>query len=145
MANPSEPVERTVIEQPATIRRVEIRSAPASYVSGCSGWWVAALVAVIALVGAFFLFGQTRNGEVDLQAARDSGRTEAMAAQAHSAAAAATRASADAAASVAQAGRTAADRAADAAEKTAQSAQNAAASAGDAAQDAADTATEPLK
>lgn len=143
MANPSEPVERTVIEQPATIRREEIRSAPASSGSGSSGWWVAALVAVIALVGAFFLFGQ--NGQADLQAARDSGRTEAMAAQAQSAAADASRASADAAASVAQAGRAAADRAADAAEKTAQSAQNAAASAGDAAQDAADTATEPLK
>ena len=138
-------VERTTTERPAGERYEEVRVTERR--GSATGWWIAALVAVIAVAGLFFMYNQNSAGEVELQAARDSGRAEAMvesaATRAQSAASEASEASANAAASVADATRAAAERSASAAEQTAQNAQNAAASAGDAAVDAAETAPQP--
>ena len=138
-------VERTTTEHPAGDRREEVRVTERRGGSA-TGWWIAALVAVIAVAGLFFMYNQNSAGELELQAARDSGRADAMiesaTAQAQSAAATASEASSNAAASVADATQAAAERSASAAEQTARSAQDAAASAGDAAVDAADTAPE---
>lgn len=137
-------VERTTVEHPAGERREEVRVIERR--GSATGWWIAALVAVIAVAGLFFMYNQNSAGDVELQAARDGGRAEAMvenaATRAQSAAAEATEASAAAAANVADATRAAAERSAAAAEQTAQTAQNAAVSASDAASDAADTATD---
>lgn len=143
MANPNEPyVEKTVVERPTIERREEVRVTESR--GSNAGWWVAALVAIVAVVGVFFMFNQNSATEMDLQAARDTGRAEAMvesaATSAQNAAARASDASANAASSVAEASRSAADSAAAAADRTAEATQQAAASAGDAATDAADTA-----
>jgi len=144
MAQPNEPyVEKTVVEQPTIIRREEVRVERSS----SAGWWIAALVAIIAVVGLFFVFnsGTTREGE--LQAARESGRSQAMldnaTTQAQTAAAAASAASRDAADSVAMATRSAADNASAAAERTAEAGRAAAANAGEVGEDASTTA--PLR
>jgi hypothetical protein len=143
MADPNEPyVEKTVVEEPATVRR-EVEPARRSN----SGWWIAALVAVIAVAGLFFMMNGRTATDSDVIAARESGRNEAMidnaAAQAQAAAANASEASANAASSMADATRSAADSASSAAERTAQAGQNAAASAADAATDASETAPAP--
>lgn len=133
MAEPNEPQttirhEEVHIEQP---RR-----------SG--GWWVAGLLAIALAAGAAYLFTQTNQS--NLQAARDSGRAEAMVnnalSQAQSATNDARRATADAAASMSAAGSATAERAAQSAEKTAQAAQSAATSVDAAASDA--SANEPV-
>ncbi len=134
-------VERTTIERPAGERREEVRVTERRSGSA-TGWWIAALVAVIAVAGLFFMYNQNSTSALDLQAARDGGRTEALAANAQSAANQASEASARAASSVADATRAAAERSAAAAEQTAKTAQDAAASATDAATDAVDTTTE---
>ena len=148
MANPNEPyVEKTITEGPATVRREEVRTNTGTTSSGSNaGWWIAALVAIVAIVGLFFVFNSSTTDEGDLLAARESGRSEATldsaTAQAQSAAADASAASRDAAAGVASATRSAAENAGAAAERSAQAAESAAVSAGDAAADAAAT-TEP--
>ncbi|WP_332764664.1 hypothetical protein [Phenylobacterium sp.] len=147
MADPNEPyVEKTVTEGPATVRREEIRTVGETSRGNNAGWWIAALVAIVAVVGLFFVFNTSTTDEGDLMAARESGRAEATldaaTATAQGAAADATAASRDAAAEVANATRSAAENASAAAERSAQSAENAAVSAGDAAADAAAT-TEP--
>jgi hypothetical protein len=140
MSNPNDPyIEKTVVEQPATVR-TEYSAAPASSGSGNAGWWIAALVAVVAIVGLVFMFNNNATS-TDLQAATEAGRSQAMmetaTAQAQSAAQAASEASADAASSMAGATQAAADSARDAADRTAEATRAAAASAQDAAEDAA--------
>ena len=50
MSNPNDPyVEKTVVEQPATVR-TEYNAPPPSSGSINAGWWIAALVAVVAIV-----------------------------------------------------------------------------------------------
>lgn len=120
--NPNDPyVERTVIEQPAVVRR-EVEPAPRG--GSSAGWWIAGLVAVVAIFGAVALVNN-RNA-TDLQAAREAGRTEAMVdsatADAQRAAAAATGAASSAAGSMASA----ADSASSAAQSTADNARQAA-------------------
>jgi hypothetical protein len=142
MSNPNDPyVERTVIEEPAVIRR-EVAREPAGM---STGWWIAALVAVLAVVGALYLFNNNRN-DAELQAARDAGRTEAMldnaAANAQQAALSATRASRDAADTVARSGVMAANNARQAAAQTAQNTRDTAANAADAATDAVTPASD---
>jgi len=140
MPNPDEPyVEKTVTEQPATIRTEQV-----SYRGGGSaGWWIAALVAIVAIVGLIFVFNNSSSPS-DLQAARDSGRSEALidtaTAQSQTAAADASQAASRAAASMSSAARSAADSASAAADRTAEAASDAAANASGAAKDAADTA-----
>ena len=146
MATPNEPyVEKTVIEQPG-VRREEIRTA-APQRGSSTGWWIAALVAVIAIAGLFFMYSSNTAVDTELQAARENGRAEAMldsaTTQAQAAAASASEASANAASSMAEASRSAAESASAAAERTAEATQNAAASAGDAAADASDTSVNP--
>lgn len=145
MSNQDPYVERTVTETPSTVRREEVRAGGGRSEGSNAGWWVAALVAVIAIVGLFFVFNANTAGEADLQAARETGRAEAMldnaTAQAQQAAADASRASSNAAASMAAAGQSAADSAATAAERTAEATEQAASNAGQAAEDAAATVT----
>ncbi|MDP3854309.1 hypothetical protein [Phenylobacterium sp.] len=147
MADPNEPhVEKTITEGPATVRREEVRTVGATSSGSNAGWWIAALVAIVAIVGLFFVFNTGTTDEGDLMAARESGRSEAMidsaTADAQAAAVAATESSRQAASGVATATRSAADSASAAAERSAQAAESAAVSAGDAAADAAAT-TEP--
>jgi hypothetical protein len=142
MSTPNDPyVERTVIEEPAIVRREVVRE-PAG---NSAGWWVAALVAVVAVAGAIYLFSNNRN-DADLQAARDTGRAEATldnaAANAQQAALTATQASRDAADTVARSSAAAAENARQAAAQTAKNTRDAAASAADAATDAATPASD---
>lgn len=112
-------VERVVIEEPTIVRReqVVIRERGSS-----TGWWVATLVAVIAVMGLIFIYA-SRPGQADLQAAQDAGRAQAAldnaATQAQSAANSASMASANAADSMARSTQAAADSARVAAERTA--------------------------
>jgi hypothetical protein len=103
-----------------------------------AGWWVAALVAIVAIVAVIFMYTNANPTQSQLDAARDQGATEANLATAS--------ASAQQAASVAaQAAQDAAAGAARATENAAQSAANATAQAADATADAARDAstTEP--
>ena len=90
-------------EPRTTIRHEEVHIQQPRSSGG--GWWVAAILAVALVAGGFFLFTQTNQS--NLQAARDTGRAEAMVenalTQAQSATADARRATADATASVAAA------------------------------------------
>ena len=133
MTNDGDYVERT-IEEPVTVRREEVRI---TRDSSNAGWWIAAVVAVIAIVGVIFMMnnGATQS---DLQNARTEGAAQqalsTAATDAQAAASQATQAAQDAAHSTAQATETAAQAAAD---RTTQAARTAS----EASQDAA--ATEP--
>jgi hypothetical protein len=133
MSNDGDYVERTV-EEPVTVRREEVR---VTRDSGNAGWWIAALVAVVAIVGVIFLMNSNTT-QTDLQNARTEGAAQqalsTAATDAQAAAGQASQAAQDAARSTAQATETAAQAAAD---RTAAAAQTAT----DAAQDA--TTSEP--
>ena len=133
MTNDGDYVERT-IEEPGTLRREEVRITRGS---NNAGWWIAALVAIVAIVGVIFLMNGSPT-QTDLQNARNEGAAQqAMtnaASDAQVAASQATQAAQDAAHSTAQATETAAQAAAD---RTTQAARTAS----EASQDAA--ATEP--
>lgn len=141
MSNPNDPyIEKTVIEQPGVVR-TEYQSAPPA--NSNAGWWIAALVAVVAIVGLIFVFNNKSTSATDLQAAQDAGRSQAMmesaTLQAQTAAQAATdaqanAASANAASSMAGATQAAAESARNAADRANQASRDAAASAQDAAQ-----------
>jgi len=98
---------------------------------GSAGWWVAGIVAIVALVGMFFIFGGANTDEADLEMARDTGRAEAMI---ENAAASAQTAAAEAA----ESSRAAAESVADSAAAAAAATEEAAANTAEAAQDAAD-------
>ena len=145
MSNPNDPyVERTVIEQPATVRTEYAE--PARREGSSAGWWIAALVAIVAIVGVLFMVNN-RNTESQLQAARDTGRTEAMmdtaAINAQTAAASASQASQSASNSLAQAGQAAAASTAAAADEAARATREAAANVSDTASEAAASVDEP--
>jgi hypothetical protein len=118
-------------DPPAVEREVVHKS------GGSAGWWVAGIVAIVALVGMFFVFGGAGTDEADLEMARDTGRAEAMV---ENAAASAQDAAAEAAESSRAAADSVADSAAAAADRTAAATEEAAANTADAAQDAADRA-----
>lgn len=105
-------VERVIIEEPATVRReqVVVRERGSS-----TGWWIATIVAVIAVMGLIFIYA-SRPGQADLQAAQDAGRAQAAVdnatTQAQAAAASASIASANAADSLARSTQAAAQAAA---------------------------------
>jgi hypothetical protein len=133
MSNDGDYVERTV-EAPTTVRREEVR---VTRTSGNAGWWIAALVAVVAIVGVIFLMNNT-NSQADLQNARTEGAAQqalsTAAGDAQTAASQATQAAQDAAQGAARATENAAQTAADRSTQAADAATNA-------AQDA--SATEP--
>jgi len=135
MSNDGDYVERTV-EEPVTVRREEVR---VTRDSSNAGWWIAALVAVVAIVGVIFLMNNT-NSATDLQNARTEGAAQqalsTAATDAQAAAGQATQAAQDAAQSTARATETAAQAAAD---RTAQAAD----AATSAAKDATTTETAP--
>jgi hypothetical protein len=132
MSNPNDPyVERTVVEEPAVRREVE----PSRSGGNSAGWWIAALVALAAVVGLFMIMGN--DNAQDLQAAREAGRTEAVVDSASTDAQRAATAASDAARSASASMAGAASSAGQAADSAADRAQQAATSAGDAASDAA--------
>ena len=97
MTNDGDYVERT-IEEPGTLRREEVRITRGS---NNAGWWIAALVAIVAIVGVIFLMNGSTT-QTDLQNARNEGAAQqAMtnaASDAQVAASQATQAAQDAAA-----------------------------------------------
>ncbi len=73
MSNDGDYLRRTVTSEPVVTRREEV------YVTrgaNTAGWWIAALVAVIAIVGVIFLISNN-NTQAQLQAARDQGAAQA--------------------------------------------------------------------
>lgn len=125
----NEEIERTtIVREP--VQTVEVRR------SSNAGWWVAALVAVIAVAALFVMFaGQTDRDE--LQAARDQGVAEATIANA-------SQSAQQAAVAASQAAQNAAAGAAEATENAAQTAAQASQETADAATDAAKDASEEV-
>lgn len=72
MSDNGDYIERTN-EGPIPVRREELR---VIRTSNPTGWIVAAVLAIAALVGAFFYMNQ--NSQADLQAARDQGAVQAQ-------------------------------------------------------------------
>ena len=126
--------ERIVREEPGVVRHEVVRTRDSG---GAAGWWVAAFVAVVAIIGIVFWMN-SQPGDAQLQAAQDQGRAQAAldTAQAQAAASSAAVASSNAADSMARSTQAAADSAKAAAEHTARTAQ-------DAASNASDTVSEP--
>jgi len=122
------------------VERTTVRETPVVVRSSNAGWWIAAIVAIIAVAGLLFVF-TTQNRDSDLQAARDQGAAQASLAaattDAQRAAVQASSAAQTAVDSSAHATQHAAEAAQSAASQTAQAAQNA----GDATRDA--TTQEP--
>jgi hypothetical protein len=123
-------VERTT-EDPTIIRQEELRVVRHS---SNAGWWVAALIAIVAVVGVFFYMSQ--NTQSDLQAARDQGAAQAQADNA------ATNAQ-TAASQAAQSAQSAVDSTAQAAQHAANAATARAATAADNAHDASTSEPAP--
>ncbi len=115
-------MERTIVEQPIIVRR-EVAG------SSNTGWWIATIVAVIAVMALIFVFTSQSN-TAQLDTATEQGRNQAIidnaAAQAQSAADAANLATANAAVSVATANQSAAETGRMNAERRAQVAEDAA-------------------
>ncbi|MET0295501.1 MAG: hypothetical protein ABW042_10850, partial [Phenylobacterium sp.] len=143
--------ERTVVERDATgaatrvHRETVVAGGPGEVQvireSNTAAWWVAALVAIVAVLALFWLYSANRNNADDVQAAREAGRTEAMmdtaALQAQSAALAAQQSTQGVADSMARATEQAAANAAAASQAAADQAKASAQTAADAAHDAA--------
>lgn len=156
MSNEERSVEREVRTGPGYVQREEVRQTGPVHVvreSDTAAWWVAALVALVAVIGVAWLFTSDRQQIAEIEAAREAGRAEAMmdvtAAQAQSAALAAQEASRSTTESLARATEIAAADAAAASRRAAQEAEAAAANVSDAAQDATaeltDTAPAPVE
>lgn len=132
---------QTVVDDPVSGLRERTTT-----ISGSSptGWWVAAAIAVVAIIGLFFMFGRDRASDSEIQAAVDSARAQAAVEQANAAtqaaAAQASMATQSAVDSMSRAGEVAAANASAAAAR----AEAAAVSAQDAAANAATTEPEPL-
>jgi len=75
MSNDGDYVERT-IETPGPVRTEQVRVVRER---SSAGWWIAALVAVVAIVGVIFMLNGGTNSQSDLQAARDQGAAQAQA------------------------------------------------------------------
>jgi len=91
--------------------------------SSGAGWWVAGIVAIVAIAGLIFIFGAGGADEGDLELARETGRAEAVIANA---ADSAQQAAAEAAESSAAAADAIAENTEAAAENTAAAVDNAA-------------------
>jgi cell division protein FtsX len=122
------------------VERTTVRETPEVVRSSAAGWWIAAIVAIIAVAGLLFVFS-TQNRQSELQAARDQGAAEAgLAAATTDAQRAATQAS-QAAQSAVDSTTRASQRAAEAAQAAANQTRQSAQTAGDATRDA--SAVEP--
>lgn len=122
------------------VERTTVRETPVPVRSSNAGWWIAAIVAIIAVAGLLFIFN-TQDRQAELQAARDQGAAQASlsaaATDAQRAAAQASQSAQSAVDSTTRASQRAAEAAQSAANQTAKTAKDA----GDAARDA--SATEP--
>jgi hypothetical protein len=124
-------VERTTVSDDGRVHREEVRVRDGS---SAAGWWVAALIAIVAVVGVLFMLNaNTADRNAELQAARDQGAAEATLANAAADAQAA-------AAQASQAAQSAMDSTARAAEQAAANAQAAAQQSAETAQSTADAA-----
>jgi hypothetical protein len=137
MANEGEFERTTVRRTPAG--REEVREVQGTTRStGAAGWWISAIVAIVAVVGLIFVF-TSQNRADQLQAAREQGAAQAnldnAAAAAQQSAAQASQAAQAAVDSTARASQRAAEAAQAAANQTVRQAQ----AAGDAAQNASTT------
>ncbi|HEY8572600.1 hypothetical protein [Phenylobacterium sp.] len=136
-------VERTIItDETGAVRQEVVRVRENS-----TGWWVAALIGLIAIIGVFFVVtANTGTTEAELQAAREQGMAEAAlanaTADAQMAAVQASQAAQSTMDSTARASEIAAANAQAAAQQAAQQAAQTAQSAAEAAQNAA--TSEPL-
>jgi hypothetical protein len=74
MSDNQDYVERT-IETPTSVRKETVRvvRTPSS-----AGWWIAAVVAIVAIVGVIFLMNNNATSTADLQTARDQGAAQAQ-------------------------------------------------------------------
>ena len=134
MSNDGEHIERTTVTDAPTGRET-VRELTPTAARNSAGWWVAAIVAIVAVIGVVMMLNH-QTSEAELQAARDQGMAQANLAtattNAQQAAVQASQAAQTAVASTAQASQRAAEAAQAAAVQTAQNAM----SAGEAAQDA---------
>jgi len=123
-----------------TYREVEVRRGDSA------GWWIAAVVAMVAVIGLVFLLSN-QNRQDQLLAARDQGaaqaRIEGAASDAQRAAMQATQSAQMATDSSARATQRAAEAAQIAANQTAQTVRQSAESADDAGRDASTVAPQP--
>ncbi len=119
-------------QEPQYVERVEVRR------SSSTGWWIAALVAIVAIVGLVFMMTMNNGTQAALNDARDQGAAEQTLVNA-------TQDAQQAAASATAAAQNAADSTARATEAAAQSAAAQTAAAARSAQDAVQdtTTTEP--
>jgi hypothetical protein len=131
-------IERTTVTDGPGGRETVRETTPAVRTS-YAGWWVAALVAVVAVFGLVFLFAN-QSSEDQVQAAHDQGvaeaRMDSATTDAQRAATQASQAAQSAVDSTARASQHAAETAQVEANRTAQTVQ----SAGDAGRDASDNA-----
>lgn len=120
MSNDQDYVERT-LDAPPTVSAEAVQAARAP---NTAGWWIAALVAIVAVVGAIYLLSGAQPSPAKLQAAHDQGVAEAQiddaAYGAQLSAAHAAKSAEAAATSRARATETAARAAASSADATAQ-------------------------
>ena len=120
MSNDQDYVERT-LDAPPTVSAEAVQAARTP---DTAGWWIAALVAIVAVVGAIYLLTGAQPSSAKLQAAHDQGVAEAQVnAAAHGAqlsAAHAAKAAEAAATSRTRVTETAARAAASSADATAQ-------------------------
>jgi uncharacterized membrane protein len=74
MSDKGDYIERTV-EAPTLVQREEVRvvRAPSN-----TGWWVAALVAVVAIAVGVFFYSNNQTSQADLQTAREQGAAQAQ-------------------------------------------------------------------
>ncbi|HEY8003156.1 MAG TPA: hypothetical protein VIE16_02955 [Phenylobacterium sp.] len=128
MSNDQDYVQR-VSETPTSVRTETVRVVrePNSL-----GWWVAAMVAIVAVAGVIFLLRGGWNSPSDLQAARDQGAAQAQADSAAAGAQMAAAQASQAAQSAQDSNARAADRSSAAADRSSAAAANADAAARDA-------------
>jgi hypothetical protein len=142
MSKDGDYIERRTVIDPVTGREEVREFAPVTTRSSNAGWWIAGVVAAVAIVGLIFLFA-TQNQQDTLQAAHDQGvaeaRQDSATADAQRAAMQASQSAQTAADSTARASQRAADAAQAAARRTAEEARSAQA----AGQDAATTEPAP--
>ncbi len=123
MSDDGEYVERTRTTDTPRSRETVREIAPGPARSGATGWWLAAIVAILAAIGLYFVFA-SQNRQDQLQAAREQGaaqaRLDAATADAQRAASQASQAAQSAVSSAAHTGR----RAAETAQNAGQAAQD---------------------
>jgi hypothetical protein len=146
MSDSGDYVRRTRVTDAPDGGRVTYRETTEVRRGGAAGWWVAALIAVMAVVGLALVLG-SMDRQDDLQAARAQGAAQASVdaatTDAQRAATQASQAAQSAMDSTARATQRAAEAAQTQANQTSRAVQSGAASASESGRDASDTAPAP--